>query len=315
MQRVVAGDVPLPSSVEPQVPQQLESICMRALALNKNDRYPSAAALESDIEAFMTELGERASAREVGKHTADLFADTRSRMKLIVDTQLKVLQESTDSLSLIPIVSPQQGTATETASMFPSPAARGIRGGWKRAATWVAGGTFFLVVVLLSFLSGRLTARPDTRGAISASTSPPDRAQAAPPPSTTEVAAETNANCSPPDRMRLVIDTRPRSATVAIDDATIAGDRRQLEVPRDNVLHRIWVAAPGFRPKAEWVRFDGAELAVNIVLDPRAVWAAPAVSRSTRQQRDESSGREAMRRSSGAAIPLATETSPAAPAP
>ena len=77
-----------------------------------------------------------------------------------------------------------------------------------------------------------------------------------------------------------------------------------VEVPRDNVLHRIWVAAPGFRPKAEWVRFDAAELAVNIVLDPRT---------STRQAHDESTGREALRRPSAA--PAATETSPPAPAP
>src|SRR5262249_3612710 len=67
MQKVVAGDVPRPSSVEAKVPKELESICMRALALHKEDRYPTAAALQADLEAFMTTLGDRVSTRDVGK--------------------------------------------------------------------------------------------------------------------------------------------------------------------------------------------------------------------------------------------------------
>jgi serine/threonine-protein kinase len=308
MQRVVAGDLPLPSSVEPQVPKQLEAICMRALSLAKEDRYPTAAAFQADLEAFMTELGERATALEVGKYTADLFGDTRSRMKLIIDSQLKVLRENTDPLSLIPIVSSPQVTVTSTASWMP-PSTIGVGvPRWRPAPSWIAGGTILLVAAMLAFVVGRRSASHPVEAAQTQPAHDPEPPRLEPSQVPPE---ETSAKSSVPDavgarpgtpRTRLVITTIPKWATVALDDAALPADRRELELPQDNVTHRIWAAAPGYHPRAKWIRLDAADMSVKMVLESRP---------GPRQDGEPSSGREALRRT--APMPPSLPEEPATP--
>ncbi len=52
LQQVQRGDFPKPSQVRPALPKALESICLRAMALRPEDRYPSPLALAQDIERW-----------------------------------------------------------------------------------------------------------------------------------------------------------------------------------------------------------------------------------------------------------------------
>ena len=55
LSRVRCGAIDRPRSVVPGVPRPLESICLRALALRPEDRYPHAKALADDVERWLAD--------------------------------------------------------------------------------------------------------------------------------------------------------------------------------------------------------------------------------------------------------------------
>jgi len=100
--RVVAGNVPRPSQVAPGVPPELEAICMKALAVRREDRYASAAELATALEGFVRGHLPAKSEREVGKLVAEAFSADRARIREIVDQQLSPRARRAGSLPQIP---------------------------------------------------------------------------------------------------------------------------------------------------------------------------------------------------------------------
>src|SRR5262249_1614979 len=52
---VIRGEIPSPRSVNPAVPRALEAVCLKAIALNPEDRYGSPRALAEDVERWMAD--------------------------------------------------------------------------------------------------------------------------------------------------------------------------------------------------------------------------------------------------------------------
>src|SRR5262249_57369584 len=48
-QKVLVGDIPRPRSLNPRLAPALEAICLKALALQPNQRYATAEALKADV--------------------------------------------------------------------------------------------------------------------------------------------------------------------------------------------------------------------------------------------------------------------------
>jgi serine/threonine-protein kinase len=55
LKRVHSGDFPPPRQVKPQVPPALDAVCLKAMALKPEDRYPSARALADDLEHWLAD--------------------------------------------------------------------------------------------------------------------------------------------------------------------------------------------------------------------------------------------------------------------
>jgi serine/threonine protein kinase/ABC-type branched-subunit amino acid transport system substrate-binding protein len=89
MRRSANGDVPPLSVVAPDVPAELERICHKALARAPEDRYPSAAALEAALEAYLAAHPPRPSDREVASAMKSLFAEDRAQLRNAIEAQLK----------------------------------------------------------------------------------------------------------------------------------------------------------------------------------------------------------------------------------
>ena len=75
LNRVAKGDVPLPSSIRPDYPPELEAIVMRALQSEPGQRYEQAVDLQIDLEDFAREARLPVSSARMSRFMRELFAD------------------------------------------------------------------------------------------------------------------------------------------------------------------------------------------------------------------------------------------------
>jgi serine/threonine-protein kinase len=303
-QRVASGDIPLPSSIEPGIPKRLEAICMRALAVRPEERYATAGDFRAEIESFLDELGEPFSADDVGELVAEIGAPRRSRLDKLISDQLGLLRREAASLSLAPTVtSPRTliedllgGEQLDRSSVWRPRSALGFA-----TAGVLLGLLTGLVLVLLSRWSdaSRHTAAA-ARPANDLSHGTPSRQASSTPHTARALAAASGLR-----KTRLDVETVPSSARVGIDGSLLPIDARQVVMVNDRAAHRVWAEAPGFQTKAEWVRLEGDQLTVRLVLVP--VEQARPPSRSSNQE-PARPGLVAAKRSSGSvpAAPSAT---------
>src|SRR4051812_20125593 len=73
LQQIIEAPIPLPSSRVPGYPAELEKIVMRALAKDPRDRYPTAQALQADLEEFAREAKLAMSSIRIAKLMGALF--------------------------------------------------------------------------------------------------------------------------------------------------------------------------------------------------------------------------------------------------
>jgi len=89
-------EYPLPSQVRPDYPKDLESIVMRALSKNKDERYPSARAMQRDLEEFVRRHRVPVSNSALHGFMQDLFHDKLAAQKEAL-SQGKQLADIIDS--------------------------------------------------------------------------------------------------------------------------------------------------------------------------------------------------------------------------
>jgi serine/threonine-protein kinase len=70
MAKIIRGDLPRPSEIRRAYPRELETIVMRALARDREDRYQSAAELQRDLETFLWSRWPTASTAVIAKLVA-----------------------------------------------------------------------------------------------------------------------------------------------------------------------------------------------------------------------------------------------------
>lgn len=92
------GEIPRPSDVKSSVPADLERICMRALAVDPDDRYPTASDMQRDLREFASELSTTVSALELGAFVAKEFAQERRELRDRLEQQLSRSAAGTVSL-------------------------------------------------------------------------------------------------------------------------------------------------------------------------------------------------------------------------
>ena len=75
-------------SVRPDASPELEAICARAMAKDRDQRYPTRAALREDLEAHLVRRGDALSMREIGAAVAQAFSDERRKMTALIEKTL-----------------------------------------------------------------------------------------------------------------------------------------------------------------------------------------------------------------------------------
>jgi len=114
------GEIPRVRDVAPTAPAELARIVARALEVRPEDRYPTAAEFQMDIERYLETVPHAPSAREVGSTAGRAFAEQRVEIKRVVDEQLRhdrtpaSTERSLPRLpSMIPSTSSPSGVAQE----------------------------------------------------------------------------------------------------------------------------------------------------------------------------------------------------------
>jgi branched-chain amino acid transport system substrate-binding protein len=80
------GELPVPPR---EAPAQLQQICMKAMAYRAHDRYPTAEALRSDLDAYLALHAVPNRDPGLGAAVTELFREERAQIRHLIETQLR----------------------------------------------------------------------------------------------------------------------------------------------------------------------------------------------------------------------------------
>jgi serine/threonine-protein kinase len=289
LHRIIKGEIPAPRTIKADVNEKMDAICMKALAPNREERFPTAADFQNALEDLLSELGERVTVRQIGKLISKTFEQDRVRIKSVIEAQIKKgpttvatlpsidpmavsgihhggtrpslpsLNSGLTQSGLMPAEGPTSvGKSKSTPSSLVLSASRnppevssrkGIVVAGLLLAAALAGGIVWLVT-----LPGSSTTNPTTASTGEAQpTSAPTILPTA--PDATEVEIKVNVNVP--------------EARIFIDENPVTGNPYAGKFPKGGGMHHIRAEAPGYAPKTRSINFDN-NLQVEIVLEKQA---------------------------------------------
>lgn len=261
LKKMAFGDVPTLKEAWPEVPEEIDRICAKAIAMVPADRYATAAEFREDLERYIASQARRATAADVGKLVADLFQDRREEVRGVIQDRLAKLKVSDGgSEREVPLIDmhpdatlppDRQARSARSARLVPSddeprstsgiisteptkigPANIPTKSGLPTVAIAVGA----LVVVAALVLGLRMG------GESSPSETAPDK------PATT---AEARALIS------VEIAVEPAEAVIYVDDTRVGQNPFRAKFPSDGTGHKLRVEAPGYVPHSELLVFSG----------------------------------------------------------
>ena len=281
--RLSSTGIPSPRTVNPMVHPRLEAICMRALSLNPNERYATAAEIQTDIDAVLREIG-GATSRTVSKYITTLFAQKKAQQQAVIESKLRELRQAGSSISSLSmemsspwtVSRPSAGTSSGNVALNASTASGAIRfahpvqttsgvttpnppSSSQRSLGWlIALGSLAVIGLAVggAYWVTRMNSPAPALGAA---------------PSVPGTSAETGASLTPPPppapRTRLVVQASPADAQLYLDDAPLMINPYSGEVPQDGQVHRIRGEAKGFVSQTQSVTLSGPSAVVNLRLE------------------------------------------------
>ncbi len=230
----IHGLEPRIRDVEPDVPSMLARICDRALDLDPEARFASAAEFQHAIDAYREEAGHRVEPREVGRLVAMAFARERMQIERVIEANT-----SAAAMSVFPddLITSKSVIAVPDEDNDSEKAAPRLRAWGPMAAV----GT--LVVLGAVFYLGHSAGR----SRVSEPTSPESSAFASalepePAPAASQV--------------RLRIHVHPESAVIRLDGRQLERNPHDGRHPRDDREHRVEASAAGFETEVRDVVLD-----------------------------------------------------------
>lgn len=94
LHRLATGALPKLEDVRKNVPEPLARIAARALAVDPADRYATAAAMRSDLTAYLDDNDLRVSPEDIGRWVTEQYADKREEIQRVIERQLGKLARS-----------------------------------------------------------------------------------------------------------------------------------------------------------------------------------------------------------------------------
>jgi len=124
LEKIKSGGYPPPSVLNPHISTRLDEIVMKALAVDRADRYPSALAFENALAAYLAPNTPSAVKRSLSDFLQELFAEERAQEKLNLEQGSEIaidLFNRPEDLALEPDWQEDLNTAGPTLHQAPVP--------------------------------------------------------------------------------------------------------------------------------------------------------------------------------------------------
>jgi serine/threonine protein kinase len=290
--RILRDGPPPLRSVCPDAPKDLERICARAMAFDREERYATALDLLHDIEAHLAHRADTMTMREVGALVGQAFADERRKMNAIIDATLSRVRSGPRS-GTMPALQPhvletpsspkissdEPGNVSSRpftpGSSFGPPSGMQSLGSLSHSApaTSATLGAAQQVLQSRSWISKRVVLMTSSSGALLLGAVLLGAAlhggKAAPQPPAPAVPAVMHDEG---DFLDLVVRVSPPSAQISIDGTSVVQNPFHARYPKDGQIHHIIASADGYEPKLEDISFAN-DVSVDVSLNRRE--AAP----------------------------------------
>jgi len=208
---------------------------MKALAKNAGARYPTALALQAELEAYMAERKLGASPREISAFVSELYADQRQETKRALEEKLS-REGSLNWGDSVPISIASSASVSQQTKTLLAPSRRSS---WD-ILIWTLG-VSALGGLLLFFISLRShEAKPAAALQALAASSSIRVESAAPAPTLVSVR----------------ISASPNFSEILVDEKPVAGNPVQLAVTNDGKVHTVKVLALDHKPRSVSVKYD-----------------------------------------------------------
>jgi hypothetical protein len=247
----------------------------------REERYPSAATLLHDLEAYMASAGESATVRDIGKLVSDRFAAERAQMRNLVEEHMTAAKDSTRAVpalelsqlsatSLSGIAGLNEGSVSGggSSSAARSQNQRSLQGlasapssapppTANRSPMLLAGAGIVVGGIVVGALAfGMRGSHEVADGAPALANVPvvtiPSATTAPTPPAPSASASGSTAAHTVNVRIRV----SPPTATLSIDGATVPGNPFVGTFPRGTEVHSLRAIAPGYLAKADDTSVD-----------------------------------------------------------
>ncbi len=276
--RLNVGNIPSLRGECPEAPDAMVRIVDRAVAARREDRYPTAAAFQADLEEYLSGVAGAPSSRRVGALISEVFATERAAMRGLIEEQMRQLLTPDGLQNSLPLIDERGGTGSTAVAGPPVVTASQA---WNKstslsqrvARSGLPPGTFIVrrkalavfaaacVMTTAATLVGwSLSRRPLVVTVPPAPVSQSSAFAALPVPSPS-VASPPAA----PGSATLRLSVTPSKATIFLDDAPLDGNPIERSVAIDHTSHRVRASAPGFVPHSQPVVFNG-DHTVHIIL-------------------------------------------------
>ncbi|WP_394825725.1 protein kinase domain-containing protein [Pendulispora albinea] len=268
LQRLAAREIPAPVPL-PGTPEELVRICKKAMAVDVEQRYPTAEALHADLEELLTTLG-GAKYTDVSALVSRVFAERRKEVRAAIDACLSAPPPSiTGRASIAPLARLEPVSAViETGSnkSVPTLVAPTIR---RPRTNWGVAGAG--VVVALALIVAAFVARSPVPAAVATA------------PVASLVLTSAAAPIEPKQELEteVTFDLSPSNAQVFLDDKALMSKPPRGTFARDGRDHTVRVESEGFVTKTVVVSFRAASVHVDVSLErerraPAPQWRPPA---------------------------------------
>ena len=263
----------------PEADPELAAICDKAMEMDPNKRFATAAEMAEAIEARMEALGLRATDADIGKLVVDAFAEERKGIHAIIERQLAIQAKSAADASAVarlPVfvnetgpqsIPPNSGllapnvsgnwtppTIAGTATSLPIEVTPEFRKSKAKMIAIALGATALAVLGVIGIVVAASGKDPKPAASTPITTSPPT-ASASP-------TADSN--------VEVAIDVSTPRAKILVDGKDVGKSPFRATVPKDARNHDVVVSADGYVPETRTIGFD-RDVRLELALKPATV--------------------------------------------